>query len=130
MSLQVNRNIMGALSYSAKTSRAIDFERALRVSLPALPLSIANEDGRHKEESKSKLMDVINPNGNENSAQAPSENNSDFVIHFIALVRTLIVIPKTYENLIWKIIKILPVRCTTLPVVADSYGEVCIKSAK
>ena len=62
---------MGALSYSAKTGRAIDFERALKVSLPALPLSTANEDGRHREKSKSKLMDVINPNGNENSAQAP-----------------------------------------------------------
>ena len=41
------------------------------------------------------MMDVINPKGNENSTQAPSENNSDFVIHFIALVQTLAVIPKT-----------------------------------
>ena len=37
-------------------------------------------------------MDVINPNGNENFTQAPSENVSDFVIDFIALVRTLTVI--------------------------------------
>ena len=59
-------------------------------------------------------MDVINPKRNENSAQASSKNNSDFVIHFIALVRTLTVIPKTFENLIWKIIKMLPVRCIKL----------------
>ena len=131
MSLQVNRNNIGAfLSYSAKTGRAIDFERALKVSLPALPLSIANGDGSNREKSKRKLMDLINPKGNGNSAQAPSENNSDFVIHFIALVRTLTVIPKTFENLIWKIIKMLPVGCIALHVVADPYREVSIKSAK
>ena len=131
MSLQVNRNIIDALfSYSAKAGKAIDFERALKVSLPALPLSIANGDGSHREKSKSKLMDVINPKGNENSAQAPSENNSDFVIHFIALVCTLTVIPKTFENLIWKIVKMLPIRCIALHVVADSYREVSIKFVK
>ena len=48
------------------------------------------------------LMDVINPKGNENSAQAPSENVSDFVVDLITLVQTLIVIPKTFEKLIWK----------------------------
>ena len=75
-------------------------------------------------------MDVINPKGNGNSTQAPSEDYSDFVIVFIALVQTLTVIPKKYENLIRKIIKILPVGCITLHVVADSYREVSIKSAK
>ena len=40
MSLQVNRNIIGVLlSYSTKMGRAIDFDRALKVSLLALPLS-------------------------------------------------------------------------------------------
>ena len=103
MTLQVNRNIIGALlSYSAKSGRAIDFERALKFPLSAVPLSIANGDGSRRETSKNKLMDVINPKGNENFTQAPSENVSDFVIDFVALVRTLTVIPKTLENLIWK----------------------------
>ena len=103
MTLQVNRNIIGALlSYSAKSGRAIDFERALKFPLSAVPLSIANGDGSRRETSKNTLMDVINPKGNENFTQAPSENVSDFVIDFIALVRTLTVIPKTLENLIWK----------------------------
>ena len=75
-------------------------------------------------------MDVINPKGNENFAQAPCENVSDFVINFITLVQTLTVIPKTFENFIWKIIKMLSVGCTTLHVVADSYREVSIKSAE
>ena len=131
MTLQVNRNIIGALlSYSAKSSRAIDFERALKFPLLAVPLSIANGDGSRRETSKSKLMDVINPKGNEKSTQTPSENVSDFVIDFIALVRTLTVIPKTFENLIWKNIKILAVGCTTWNVVADSYRRVSIKSAE
>ena len=55
---------------------------------------------------------------------------SDFVIDFIALVRTLTVTPKTFENFIWKAIKMLPVGCTILHVVADSYREVSIKSAE
>ena len=97
MSLQVNRNIIGVLlSYSTKMGRAIDFERGLKVSLPALPLSALQMKMEVTEKkSKSKLMDVINPKENENSAQAPSENNSDSVIHFIALVQTLAVIVKT-----------------------------------
>ena len=68
-------------------------------------------------------MDVFNPMGNENFMQAPSENISDFVINFV-LVRTLTVIPTPFENLIWKIIKMFPVGCTTLHVVADSYRGV------
>ena len=131
MTLQVNRNIIGALlSYSAKSGRATDFERALKFPLLAVPLSIANGDGRRRETSKNKLMDVINPKGNENSTQTPSESVSDFAIDLIALVRTLTVIPKTFEILTWKIIKMLPGGCTTLHVVADSYREVSIKSAE
>ena len=102
--------------------RAIDFERALKVSLPALPLSIARDftflpleiEVTEKQVKVRCKMDVINPKGNENSAQGPSENNSDFVVHFIALVRTLTVKAKTFENLIWKIIKMFPVRCIKL----------------
>ena len=75
-------------------------------------------------------MDVINPKGNENSTQTLSENVSDFAINFIALVRTLTVISKTFENLIWKIIKMLPIGRTTLHLEADSYREVSIKSAE
>ena len=99
MTLQVNRNIIGALlSYSAKSGRAIDFERALKFPLSAVPLSIANGDGSRRESSKIKLMDVINLKGNENFTQAPNENVSDCVIDFIALVRTLTVIQKTFES--------------------------------
>ena len=122
MSLQINRNIIGALlSYSAKSGGAIDFERALKVPLPAVTWSIANRDANHRETSKSKLMDIINAKRNENFAQVPSGNISDFVIDFIALVRTWTVTPKAFANLIWKIINILPVGCITLHVVADSY---------
>ena len=72
-------------------------------------------------------MNVINPKENSNSTQTPSENVSDFIIDFITFVRTLTIIPKTFKNLIWKIIKMLPVKYTTLHIVADSYREVSIK---
>ena len=107
------------LLYSAKSGRATDSERALKLRLSAVPWSIANGDGNRRETNKSKLMDVTDPKGNENSAQAPSVSVSDFIIDFIALARTLTVIPKKFENLIWKIMKILPVGCTTLYDMAD-----------
>ena len=106
------------------------YGKALKLPLSAVPLSIANGDGNRRETSKSKLMGVINPNGNENFTQAPSENVSDFVIDFIALVRTLTVISKTFGNLIWKTINMWPVGCTTFHVVTDSYREVSIKSSE
>ena len=92
--------IFGALLYSAKSGRAIDFDRALKFLLSPVHLSIANGGGSRRETSKSKMMEVINPLGNENSTQTPRENVSDFAIDYIALVRTLTVIPKTFENLI------------------------------
>ena len=53
MSLQAHRNIIGVLlSYSRKTGRAIDFGMALKVLLPALPSSIANGVGSHREKVK------------------------------------------------------------------------------
>ena len=62
MTLQVNRNIIGALlSYSTKSGRAIDIERALKFPLSVVRLSIANGDGSRRETSRSKLMDAINP---------------------------------------------------------------------
>ena len=131
LSLQVNRNVIGELlSYSTKSDRAINFERALKFPRSAVPLSIANGYGSRRETSKSKLKDVLNPKGNENSAQAPSERVSDFIIDFITLVQTLTVIPKTFEDLIRKIIKMLPIGYTTLHIVVDSYREVSIKSAE
>ena len=112
MTLQVNRNMISVLSYSAKSGRAIDFERALKFPLSAAPLCIANGDGIRRETTKSKLMDLINIKGNENSTQAPIENT------------------KTFKNHFQKIIKMLPFRCTTLYIVVDSYREVSIKSAE
>ena len=56
---QVNRNIISVLSYSVKLGRATDFERALKFSLLAVSLSIANGDGTHIETSKSKNIDVL-----------------------------------------------------------------------
>ena len=70
MTLKVNRNIGALLSYSVKTDRPTDFERALKFRLSAVTLSIVNGDGSCR--SKSKLMDIINPKENGNCAQALS----------------------------------------------------------
>ena len=110
--------------------RAIDFERAIKLPLLAVPLNIANGDGSCRETIKNELMHVINSKRNVNFAQAPSEKVSNFVINFIALLQILTVIPKIFENLIWKTIKMLPARFITLHVVADSYREVSIKSVE
>ena len=77
MTLQVNRTMISLLSYFAELGRAIDFERALEFLLSAVPLCIANGDGIRRETTKSKLMDLINLKGNENSTQASIENTKN-----------------------------------------------------
>ena len=80
MTLQVNRNMISLLSYFAESGRAIDFERALKFLLSALPLCIANGDGIRRETTKSKLMDLINLKGMKIPHKHPLK------------------IPKTFEN--------------------------------
>ena len=122
MTLQVNRNIIGALlSYSTKSGTAIDFERALKFPLSAVPLSTANGDGSRRETSKSKVMDFINPKGNENSLQAPSENVSIFFINFIALFRTLTVRPLLVESSVIVIFYVIFLMCYA--VIINYFGK-------
>lgn len=59
--IEVNRNILATLlALSAKHSKPIDFEVALRYPLCSVPLSLAHPDGTRRKTTKNSLMKVIN----------------------------------------------------------------------
>ena len=130
MSLKVNRNIIGALlTYSAKSGKVIDLERALMYPLSPIPLSISNGDGTRRVTSKSKLLQCIKPLRNE-TVLPPKNTITDYIIDLMELIRTLKDIPTTFEKLIWKIIKTLPSGYRSMHIIADTYQEASIKSSE
>ena len=57
---EVNRNILGILlSYTLKTNKAVDFEKALQYPLSPIPLSISHPDGNRRTTAKSNLKVFI-----------------------------------------------------------------------
>ena len=89
LSLKVNRNIIGALlTYSAKSGKVIDLEKAPMYSLSPIPLSISNGDGTRRVTSKSKLLQSIEPLRNE-TILPPKKTITDYIIGLMSLIRTL-----------------------------------------
>ena len=108
MPLKVNRNIIGALlTYSAKSGKVIDFEKALMNPLSPISLSISKRDRTRCMTSKSKLLQCIKPVHN-GTVLSPKNMITGYIIALMALIRTLKDIPTTFEELIWKIVKTLP----------------------
>ena len=130
LSLKVNRNIIGALlTYSAKSGKVIDLEKALMYSLLPIPLSISNVDGTRRVTSKSKLLQCIKPLRNE-TVLPPKNTITDYIIDPMALIRTLKDIPRIFEELIWKIVITLPSGYRSMHIIADTYRETSIKSSE
>ena len=100
LSLQVNRNIIGALlAYPAKSGKVIDLEKALMYSLLPIPLSISNGNGTRCVTSKSKPPQCIKQLRNETVLLVKSMITA-YIIDLIALIPTLKDIPTTLEELI------------------------------
>ena len=135
-SVKVNRNILGLLlSASAKSGQVIDFAKAFEYPLGPVPLSLANPDGSHSVTSKSKLLKVILKHCNSQilhprESQLPRQAVSVVVIDMMACLRTMKQIPDTYEELTWKLLKLLPQVYERINIVADTYHEVSLKSAE
>ena len=117
--VEFNRNIVGTLlAYSARSEKMIDFEKALEYPLCSIPLSLTNLDGSPRLTTKSKLLEVITqkcelPLQHPREIQPPKDSVGAFVVDFMAIVRTMTEIPDTYEDLAWKLVKMLPHAKTT-----------------
>ena len=132
--VEFNRNIVGTLlAYSARNEKMIDFEKALEYPLCSIPLSLANLDGSPRSTTKSKLLGVITqkcelPLQHPREIQPPKDSVGAFVVDFMAIVRTITEIPDTYEDLAWKLVKMLPLGYSRIDIVCDTHQEKSLKS--
>ena len=92
--------MIGALlTYSAKSGKVIDFEKALMNPLSPISLSISKRDRTRCMTSKSKLLQCIKPVHN-GTVLSPKNMITGYIIALMALIRTLKDIPTTFEELI------------------------------
>ena len=111
----------------------IDFEKALKYPLCSIPLSLSNPEGSPRSTTKSKLLEVIaqkceRPLQHHREIQPPKDSVGAFVVGFMAIVRTMAEIPDTYEDLAWKLVKMLPLGYSGTDIVFDTYQEKSLKS--
>ena len=127
--VEFNRNIVGTLlAFSARNEKMIDFEKTLEYPLCSIPLSLANPDGSPRSTTKSKLLEVITqkcelPLQHPREIQPPKDIVRAFVVDFMAIVRTMTEIPDTYEDLAWKLVKMLPLGYSRIDIVCDMYQK-------
>ena len=129
--IEVNRNILAKLfSISLKQDEKIDFQKALVFPLSEVPLSLCNPDGSMKKTNKSKLSTQILALKNESPQIQPTKSTAAVVVDLIALIRSMVQIPTTFEELAMDILSLIPKEYTRVDLVADSYLPHSIKYAE
>ena len=125
--VETNHNILAKqLTYSAKVSEVIDFEKALRYPLYPVPLCLAHPDGSRHTTAKSKFMEVILSYCNssidpkELGTRVPNDSVSAYLVDLMALIKTVPRIGETYQELTFKLIDMLPVGYKRIDIVADT----------
>lgn len=63
-------------------------------------------------------------------SKPPKETVSAFIVDMMASVRSITLVPETYEDLTWKFLQQLPSGYSRVDIVADTYQEVSLKSAE
>ena len=103
--LEVNRNILGCLvAFSAKTGKAVDYQKALTYPLCPIPLSLAHPDGNRRQTDKAELWSTIMKDYSKSEPSYPShhlpdsssQEGSAFIVDLIALLRTQVAVPDKY----------------------------------
>ena len=133
-STEVNRDILSMLlSLSVRKQKVIDFQTALSYPLSQVPLSLCNADGSMRKAVKSKLVQCIlsRANDEETLDESPREN-STLVVDYIALIRTMVGISDTFEELAMQVVKsvLVPKGYQRVDFVADTYLLNSIKNAE
>ena len=129
---EVNRNILGTLnSYSIKTGRAVDFEKALSYPLSPVPLSISNPDGSRRSTAKSKLKDILLQFRETTVNEEPDlSQDSAILVDMIALINTINETASTYAEFAKAFVKRIPRGYKQVDIIADCYQNPSIKRAE
>ena len=131
--LEVNRNFLSfLLALSAKYGKNIDFQRAPKYPLCAVPLSLRDADGSRRSTMKSKLNEVLMENSKQfQNEELPSKANvSVYIVDLMALARTMTKIPETYEELAIQLFNMILSGYRRVDIVVDSYIENSIKETE
>ena len=84
-----------------------DFKKVLNHSLVTAPVSLFDTDGSARKTSKNKLAPILMSKSNKENADA-SEENTMYVVDLMALMRVVMAIPETFEDLALMLTSILP----------------------
>ena len=120
------------LALSAKTSKSIDYQKALEYPLCPVPLSLSDADGSKRSTAKSKLNDILMENSKlMESAELPNKADvSVYIVNLMAVIRTMTKIPETLEELAIQLFRTIPSRYERADIVPDSYIENSIKEGE
>ena len=124
--LEVNGTL---LAISAKTNRVIDFNLALEYPLSPVPLNIANAGGSRRITPKRKLNEIMQKSSLINQeTKMPTKNDvSVYVVDLMALVRTQLIPPLTYEDLASQVIGVINKGYKRVDIVAGTYPSKLMK---
>ena len=95
-----------------------------------MPLSLFNPDGTMKKTNKSQLWKQILALKNDNPQIEPTKSSAAIVVDLIAIIRSMLQIPSTFEELVFNILSLLPKEYARVDLVADTYLSNSIKNAE
>ena len=88
-------------------SKSFSNKKALNDLLSTVQLSLFTADGSVRQTSKNKLGQILKSKSNEENTDA-SKGSTMYVVDLMALMQVVTVIPGTFEDLVLKLISILP----------------------
>ena len=121
------------LAFSIESGKAIDINKALEFPLSPVSLSIANVDGSRRQTAKRKITQLLQtkmPGNPCDYLNPPKSKVSTYIFDFIALVRTIVEIPSTFEEFALKLLKSIPSGYPRVDFVADTYRSSSIKKLR
>ena len=63
-------------------------------------------------------------------SQPKKDKVSAYIIDLMAIIRSIVGLPDTYEELTWKILKALPTEYARVDIVADTYQVKSLKATE
>ena len=88
-------------------SKSFSNKKALNDLLSTVQLSLFSADGSVRQTSKNKLGQILKSKSNEENTDA-SKGSTMYVVDLMALMQVVTVIPGTFEDLVLKLISVLP----------------------